>query len=124
MGRSLSDEALADFEAAVDWYLDALAFTAAEDFANEVEQTARLLESFPNAGTVSTHKTRVFTLANFLIGWFTAPNPTTSAPLRLRINVANRDFGGIGCRSMWQRQSGNAQRRILGHAALACRPPQ
>ena len=65
MARSFSDEALADFEAAVDWYLDALAFTAAEDFANEVEQTARLLESFPNAGIVSLHKTRVFTLSKF-----------------------------------------------------------
>ena len=64
-GRSLSDEALADFEAAVDWYLDALTFTAAGDFANEVEQTARLLESFPNAGIVSPHKTGVFTLSKF-----------------------------------------------------------
>jgi toxin ParE1/3/4 len=65
MRRSLSDEALADFEAAVDWYLDALAFVAAEDFADEVEQAIRLIESFPNAGINAPHKTRVFTLRKF-----------------------------------------------------------
>ena len=65
MRRSLSDEALADLEAAVDWYLDALAFAAAEDFASEVEQTIRLLESFPNAGIEASHKTHVFTLSKF-----------------------------------------------------------
>ena len=65
MRRSLSDEALADFEAAVDWYLDALAFTAAEDFTSEVERTIRLIESFPNAGIEASYKTRVFTLSKF-----------------------------------------------------------
>ena len=65
MGRSLADDAHADFEAAVDWNLDALAFTVAEDFTNEVEQTVRLFESFPNAGNVSPHKTRLFTLSKF-----------------------------------------------------------
>ena len=63
--RSLSDEALADCEAAVDWYLEALAFTAAEDVVSEVEQTIRLLESLPNAGIEAPHKTRVLTLSKF-----------------------------------------------------------
>ncbi len=66
MRRSLSDEALADFEAAVDWYLDELAITAAEDIASEVEQTIRLIESFPNAGIKAPYKTHVFTLSKFL----------------------------------------------------------
>jgi plasmid stabilization system protein ParE len=43
----LSDEALADFEAATDWYLEELAFAAADDFADEFEHALALLGAFP-----------------------------------------------------------------------------
>jgi hypothetical protein len=36
MRISLSDEALADFEAATDWYLEELAFVAMDDFADHI----------------------------------------------------------------------------------------
>ena len=65
MRISLSDEALADFEAAVDWYLEELAFTAADDFADEFEHALALLQTFPELGAASQYKTRAFTLPKF-----------------------------------------------------------
>jgi len=47
MRISLSEEALADFEAAIDWYLEELAFAAADDFADEFEHALALLGTFP-----------------------------------------------------------------------------
>lgn len=65
MRISLSDEALADFEAATDWYLEELAFTAADDFADEFEHALALLQAFPELGVTSQYKTRAFTLPKF-----------------------------------------------------------
>jgi len=65
MRISLSDEALADFEAATDWYLEELAFAAADDFADEFEHALALLRAFPELGVASQHKTRTFTLPKF-----------------------------------------------------------
>lgn len=65
MRISLSDEALADFEAATDWYLTELAFTAADDFADEFEHALTLLQAFLELGVASQYKTRAFTLPKF-----------------------------------------------------------
>jgi len=65
MRISLSHEALADFEAAIDWYLEELAFAAAGDFASEFEHALALLGAFPELGVTSQYKTRAFTLPKF-----------------------------------------------------------
>jgi plasmid stabilization system protein ParE len=65
MRISLSEEALADFETAIDWYLEELAFAAADDFADEFEHALALLGTFPEMGVTSEHKTRAFTLPKF-----------------------------------------------------------
>jgi plasmid stabilization system protein ParE len=65
MRISLSEEALADFETAIDWYLEELAFAAADDFADEFEHALALLGTFPAMGVTSEHKTRAFTLPKF-----------------------------------------------------------
>lgn len=65
MRISLSDEAAADFEAAIDWYLEKLAFAAADDFADEFEHALALLGTFPEMGVTSEYKTRAFTLPKF-----------------------------------------------------------
>jgi plasmid stabilization system protein ParE len=65
MRISLSEEALADLEAATDWYLEQLAFAAADDFANEFEHALALLGAFPELGVTSQYKTRAFTLPKF-----------------------------------------------------------
>ncbi len=65
MRISVSALAQADFEAALDWYLDALAFEAADDFANEYERAMGLLQSFPDVGSPSPYKTRAFILPKF-----------------------------------------------------------
>jgi plasmid stabilization system protein ParE len=65
MRISLSDEAFADFEAATDWYLEELAFVAADDFADEIEHALKLLRAFPELGIASQHNTRAFTLPKF-----------------------------------------------------------
>lgn len=65
MRVSLSDEAVADFEAATDWYLEALAFTAADDFADAFEQALGLLSAFPEVGVTGKHKTRALVLTKF-----------------------------------------------------------
>ncbi|MGE3298508.1 MAG: type II toxin-antitoxin system RelE/ParE family toxin [Porticoccaceae bacterium] len=65
MRISLSHEASADFEAAIDWYLEELAFAAADDFADEFEHALALLGTFPEMGVTSQYKTRAFTLPKF-----------------------------------------------------------
>lgn len=65
MRVSVSSEAQADFNAALDWYLDELAFDAAEGFADEFERALMLLQSFPDVGSTSRYQTRTFTLPTF-----------------------------------------------------------
>jgi plasmid stabilization system protein ParE len=65
MRISLSDEAQADFEAAIDWYLEKLAFAAADGLADEFEHALSLLLEFPNLGTAGRYNTRFFTLQKF-----------------------------------------------------------
>jgi plasmid stabilization system protein ParE len=65
MRTSLSSEAQNDFDAAIDWYIEGLAFAAAEDFANEFEHALSMLSGFPNIGVAGSYKTRIFTLQSF-----------------------------------------------------------
>jgi plasmid stabilization system protein ParE len=65
MRVSLSNEALADFEEATDWYLGELAFSAADDFADAVEQALTLLRRFPEMGTPGRTKARALSLTKF-----------------------------------------------------------
>lgn len=65
MLRSLSNEAQADLDAAIDWYLAADAFSAADDLVDEIEHAITLLQAFSDLGVVSSHTTRVFTLRKF-----------------------------------------------------------
>lgn len=65
MQISLSDEALSDSEAATDWYLEEQAYSAADDFADELEHAPSMLSGFPNIGVAGSYKTRIFTLQNF-----------------------------------------------------------
>ncbi len=65
MRVSVSDEAQADFDAALDWYLDELAFDAAEGFADEFERGLVLLQSFHDVGSANRYQTRAFTLPKF-----------------------------------------------------------
>ena len=65
MRISLADEALADFETAIDWYLTERAFVAATDFADEFERAMTLLGTFPELGAANESETRAFTLPKF-----------------------------------------------------------
>ena len=65
MRISLSDEAMADFEAATDWYLDEQAFIAADDLADEMEYALALLQKFPEIGKAASDGTRAFVLRKF-----------------------------------------------------------
>lgn len=65
MRISLSSDAQRDFEAAIDWYLEELAITAADDFANEFEHALSMLSGYPNIGVAGLYKTRILTLQNF-----------------------------------------------------------
>ena len=65
MRISLSEEAQGDIEAAIDWYLEELAFAAADEFADEFEHALTLLSEFPDIGVSGRHKTRIFTLQKF-----------------------------------------------------------
>jgi plasmid stabilization system protein ParE len=78
---SLSDEAQGDFEAAVEWYLEELAFAAADDFADEFDRALALLLQFPDLGVSGRHKTRLFTLQNF---------PYPDIPSRARAHSRHR----------------------------------
>lgn len=62
---SLSDEAQADADSAIDWYIGEGAFVAAEDFINEIERALGLLKQFPALGEGSKHKARSFPLHGF-----------------------------------------------------------
>lgn len=62
---SLSEEAQADADSAIDWYIDEGAFVAADDFLNEIERALGLLKQFPALGESSMHKARSFPLHGF-----------------------------------------------------------
>jgi plasmid stabilization system protein ParE len=62
---SLSEEAQTDADSAIDWYIGESAFTAAEDFINEIERAIGLLKQFPVLGEVGMHNTRSFPFHGF-----------------------------------------------------------
>ena len=62
---SLSEEAQADADSAIDWYIGESAFIAAEDFINEIERALGLLKQFPALGAGGMHKARSFPLHGF-----------------------------------------------------------
>lgn len=62
---SLSEEAQADADSAIDWYIDEGAFIAADDFINEIERAFGLLRQFPALGDGGMHKARSFPLHGF-----------------------------------------------------------
>lgn len=62
---SLSEEAQADADSAIDWYIGEGAFIAAEDFINEIERALGLLKQFPVMGKGGAHKVRSFPLHGF-----------------------------------------------------------
>lgn len=65
MRVSLSDEAQADANAAVDWYTGEGAFIAADDFADEIDQALSILSQFPELGKTGTRNTRTLALHSF-----------------------------------------------------------
>ena len=65
MRVSLSDEAQADANAAIDWYIGEGAHIAAEDFANTLDHVFGLLCDFPAIGEQARHDTRVLALHRF-----------------------------------------------------------
>lgn len=65
MQVSLSNEALADAGAAIDWYINKNALTSADDFANELAHALRLLSNFPEAGMSGALSTRMMPLQSF-----------------------------------------------------------
>lgn len=62
---SLSEEAQADADSAIDWYIEEGAFVAADDFINEIERALGLLRQFPAMGERSANKARSFPLHGF-----------------------------------------------------------
>jgi plasmid stabilization system protein ParE len=62
---SLSAEAQADADTAVAWYIGEGAFTAAEDFADTLDQALDLLRRFPELGESGAHNTRTLSLHKF-----------------------------------------------------------
>jgi len=62
---SLSKEAQADADAAVDWYAGEGAFIAADEFADELDRALGLLNRFPELGHASASNTRTLTLHSF-----------------------------------------------------------
>ena len=65
MRISLSDEAEADANAATDWYIGYGSYTAAEDFANALDQAFALLCDYPSMGEQAAHGMRMLTLHDF-----------------------------------------------------------
>ena len=65
MRISLSDEAQADANVAVDWYIGEGAFIAADDFADELEQALGLLSHFSALGKTGARNTRTLPLHSF-----------------------------------------------------------
>lgn len=62
---SLSEEAQADADAAIDWYIGEGALVAADDFINEIERALGLLSQYPAMGEGGAHKARSFPLHGF-----------------------------------------------------------
>lgn len=62
---SLSVEAQADANAAVDWYIGEGAFVAADDFADELDKALGLLSQFPVLGETGARNTRALPLHSF-----------------------------------------------------------
>lgn len=62
---SLSREAQADANEAVDWYIGEGAFLAADEFTNELDKALAMLTTFPSLGGKATHNTRIVPLHNF-----------------------------------------------------------
>ncbi|OGT04172.1 MAG: hypothetical protein A2143_07570 [Gallionellales bacterium RBG_16_57_15] len=62
---SLSREAQADADAAIDWYIGEGAFIAADDFADEIDQALGLLSQFTELGETGAHNTRTLPLHSF-----------------------------------------------------------
>lgn len=65
MRISLSDEAKADGQDAVEWYIDEGAFSAASAFVDELEHTLHLLQQFPEMGMSGRYGTRLLPLQTF-----------------------------------------------------------
>lgn len=65
MEISLSRDAQADLQEATDWYMDALAFAAAEAFADELDRAWVRIADFPALGTPGKQGTRLLTLNTF-----------------------------------------------------------
>jgi toxin ParE1/3/4 len=62
---SLGNEAQADADEAIDWYIAEGAPAAAEDFVNELEHALNLLRRFPNVGHNGLRRTRILPLQSF-----------------------------------------------------------
>ena len=62
---SLSNEAQADADAAVDWFTGESAFIAADEFADELDRALGLLKRFPELGHASASNTRTLALHSF-----------------------------------------------------------
>ena len=62
---SLSTDAEADANAAVDWYIGEGALSAAEDFADAIDQALGLLSQFNKLGETGEHNTRTLSLYSF-----------------------------------------------------------
>jgi plasmid stabilization system protein ParE len=62
---SLSEEAQADANAAVDWYIGEGAFIAADDFADEIDQALSLISQFAGLGEPGAYNTRTLPLHSF-----------------------------------------------------------
>jgi len=65
MRISLSGEAKADGQDAVDWYIDEGAFSVASAFVGEIEHTVCLLQQFLEMGMSSRYSTRLLLLQTF-----------------------------------------------------------
>jgi len=65
MRISLSAEAQAEADEAVDWYIGAGAFLAASDFADALGHALDMLRQFPEMGAHGQHSTRHLPLHSF-----------------------------------------------------------
>ncbi|MBU0623007.1 MAG: type II toxin-antitoxin system RelE/ParE family toxin [Gammaproteobacteria bacterium] len=61
----LSRQAEADVDAAVEWYIDEGAYTAADDFLDEIERAMGVLAQFPKVGEAGAYNTRLLPLNKF-----------------------------------------------------------
>ena len=77
MRVSVSGEAQADLDAALDWYIGQSAFEAADGLADEFERALALLESFSEMGTTGQYQTRAFTLSKFPYSLIYQASPDT-----------------------------------------------